>query len=676
MAIRLDLSDFIANFSQIGAASIAGQIAGQQQREAREMQEFQVMQSALSQEASRQDAQDRFLGGLRLTPESQATLAGGIAGRPNPMAPLAGTPYAQRNPALQQILTRGGAATTRPGITPVGQPPASGRTFPSRYGPLELTGVDPKEATRVMGEIDKSLAGMQKLIVSTPEQAKLRDELFRQRAALGPLDTPEKLQAANTLLMSAQNFASQVGGPAAEGALRSDVTNFEQEFEKGNKELGPLAFASTLPGWLQREKDIRARFGKRGYGGKGLETAFGADIEEIQRRLDAKDTQGATERGEFIRQALNARRDPGQASKELGAFYKALSLIAPTQRTPEVVRKLAANAKVDWMLEGLPDESLLLGGAAAEKAMQDFLKRMSTQNFAGLSKEAQTGMIQEALTLGEYLGRKLPLPAEFVGKLTPWQKAQLANQHARIGISGDLRDIAQANLELSRSRLQLDREKARLDRLQKTGQLSDLQRKEIEARRQAVEDARKQLDANMERLTVLPGNVDLDNPKTDDERLYAELIQKMRDTEDDYVTYMRGLGIQVDPVTDIKYRPAPDTRPTAEPARKTILGIPYGPAVQPPGTRPPSSAPATPAPAPAPSTGVAAPVKGRPTPDQVLSTFPAEMRTRIQALPKNAAGFPILPNQSRAQLVEILMQRKKSRQEAERIAGLFGPSTR
>jgi hypothetical protein len=577
---RVSLEDFMKGMVSATTGQIAGHLAGQQQAEARDLQQFQNALQFAQLGGQEQDRRNALLTSQlpSLTPASAAQAVTDIVAQPSALAPLAGHPFVQRHPEYAPFFAQ------KPAV-PVAPAPAGG------------------QPSAVVGGKQYTYKGITKeQIAQRGAQIKAARELLRNQVGaitdptvkahaggiLADLDasditTPEGYDRAGQALQRADAAGyTSLGAQGAQQRQAKDIQGqFETEIEKDLGSLNGQALISALPGHLQTERWIREQRGKAGYGGKGLE-GFAKEIEALP-ELAKSDPAKAEQQAEMIRRAIAAKKSPAEMSKNVGTFYKLLSGIAPTQRTPEVVRQLAQNTGVDSLLTGLDDEGLLLGGAAAEKAYQDFLKRMSTQNFAGMSKEAQAGMIQEATTLAGYLGRKVSLPAEFVAKMTPWQQAQVGMQKDRLAISGDLRDIVRANLGISQARLGLDERKFK--EAQKQNKISPTDMQTIQAKRKAVDDAREQLKTTLERLPVLPGNVDLDNPKPGAETLYADLIKKLHETEDDYVGFMGTLGIPVAPVTDVGYKPAP-AAPPVKTERKTILGIPYGPEVPVEGGQP------------------------------------------------------------------------------------------
>jgi hypothetical protein len=580
------LQDVLEAMMTGAVAQQAGRFQATQIRQQREQQEFEQRARAAEGLATQQGGLREALARLapQLDPDSQGLAFGGMFNQPDPRAGLVNDPYVQRRPALARIYQ----GYQQP-AAPAGQAPLQPRQFrvPGIAQPLSVKGVTKEQIAQRQKSIQENRRLLQKSFTAYSDpNAKAEITGILQELDTHDVTTPEGYQNLGGALNRAAKYTA--GGDLAldqfaEKQLQSDTAGYEQEFEKGGKDLNDLAFAGALPGWLERETSLRTRAGKRGYGGKGLQT-WQPSIDKIKGLLAEGKNAEAEAEGALVRRAMFTRKSPEQLSKSIGAFYKALSLLAPTQRTPEVIAKLAKNTGADVLTEGFDDGTLLLGGAAAEKAYQDFLKRMSTQNFAGLSRGAQAAMINEARTLAQYLGRRVDLPTEIVAKLTPWQKAQLAKWSKEFGFKGRMVDVAEGNLEVSRARLNLDRDKARLDKMAKAGELTEQQQAAITAKRGAVEQARELLRIGMERLAVIPANVDIDNPKDDKERQYADLINTLRAAEDDYVAHMRTLGIDLEPVADSGYRPTPEEPAPPEMERSSFLGIPYGPERPVPGT--------------------------------------------------------------------------------------------
>lgn len=587
--MKVNLAAMVEAGTQALTGMMAGQMAGQQMARQQQEQEFnrQLNLSQLGANQQHQNNQMLLSQFADMTPESRAQALTNIAAQPNPLAPVLNTRYARQHPETGQML----------GIQPAPAAPVAGAVAPGGEGQPTFTWGGHTYAQKGVSKEQIAQRGVQ--IKATRELlrnqvAAITDPTVKAHAGgiLSDLDsaditTPEGYAQAGQALQRADAAGyTSLGAQGAQQRQTKDIqTQFETEIEKDLGGLNGQALVGALPGHLQTERWIRQQRGKAGYGGKGLE-GFAKEIDALP-ELAKTDPAKAEQQAEMIRAAISSKQSSSDQAKQIGSFYKVLSTIAPTDRTPERVRQLAKNFKLDNLLTGLDDEGLLLGGAAAEKAYQGLLQRMSTQNFAGLDKTAQSALLGEASTLAGYLGRKVPIPAEIIAKMTPWQQAQVGMQRDRLAISGDLRDVAWQNMMISNARLGLEERK--LNEAQKQSKFTPQQMQTILAKRKAFSDAQEQLKTTLERLPVLPGNVDLDNPKNDAERLYADLIGKMRAAEDDYVGFMGTLGIPVSPVTDTGFKPTPPKAPVKT-ERKTILGIPYGPEVpvegQQPGTQP------------------------------------------------------------------------------------------
>jgi hypothetical protein len=465
MPIRFDVGTFLSSLGQIGAASIAGKMAGQQEREAEDLREYQTMQAALGQQAENQAQVDRTLLGLKLTPGSQAQVAGGIAARGNAFAPLAGTAYAQRNPALQQILQRGAPGQLAMGTLPgqgvstvgAGMLPAGGRTFPSQYGPLELAGVDPKEATRVVDRIDRALADMRGYNIPDPRQSEYRSELYRLRTGLGQIDTPEALQAANVLLQNVLSFQSQVGGPQAqtfqETQLRGDQEFHARQFRSAMEGADDLGFAEALPGLLEEARSLDKRRGTRGFATTGLET-HAQDIAEIEILLSLDQREDAAKLAAEVRRRWQAKLTPAQETAKFKQAMQFLGEYHPRQLTPKLIRETFARAGASHAIEGMSDAELRgFGSAGLEKEWEKNLALLTTPGrWKGLPAEARKAALDEIAGTAALTGRKIKLPADFILEASPEEQRRLAQRDRQLDISGRGVDVAEARLTLEEAK--------------------------------------------------------------------------------------------------------------------------------------------------------------------------------------------------------------------------------
>jgi hypothetical protein len=547
------LQDVLEAMMTGAVAQQAGRFQASQITQQRQQQEFEQRARAAEGLATQQGGLREMLARFtpQLDPDSRAVALGGMFNQPDPRAGLANDPYVTARPNLQAVYRQYGQPAA-----PAGQPALGPGQFrvPGIAQPLGINRVDPKEATRVMGVMDRALGDMRNITITDPRHTMLRDELFRQRAGLGQIQTPEQLQAANSLLQNVLGFQSQVGGPQAqrfqEQQVQSDITDYETEFEKGIQGLDDLAFASALPGHLQTERSIRERRGKRGYGGKGLEVNQ-EDVAEIERLLAAGDQEGAARLGKKIKGRYATKVTPSQESAAQRNALQILGKMNPRAVTPEVTRRVYANAGVGYLVEGLPDEALRMGGADLEKEWQKNFALLTTPNrWKGLPKEAREAALSEIAGIAALTGRKLDLPADMVLEMDEETRRKLAQRDDQLDLQGKTLDVRRAQLQFMRDKFAWQKQqKAKEEREGTVGKKGGLTEN---AKAQAYRKVWEKSWADYDRLSreLKTTTADFDPLKPDmrdsDQVALSRLYKAALSAGTQYKGYLKGQGVDID----------------------------------------------------------------------------------------------------------------------------------
>lgn len=557
--MKFHLGRFLEAATAAAAGSMAGRLQGEQEGMQQQEQSFLRAQALLGQQQEFQAGQDRLLMSQlgNLEPASQATALQGMASRPNPMLALGQHPYAQRTGLASLFPPQAPQTPQAPGVVPASlEAGAAGRTFQAPgIGALTLKGVDPKQVAKTQGEVDKLISGLQNSRVTTPEQAAYRDHLIGRRNQFGTINSPEQYDQLVSFQTALGQFASQVGGPQAQrlgkAELDSDTKLFEEEIERDMAGLDDLSFAQALVGHLKTERSIRDRRKERGYGGKGLE-ASEADIAEIQRLMDAGDTEGVSEKGRLIRGRINAKKNPAQEQQGFARAMAIIKEIDPEARTPELVRGIFQKAEVGHLVEGLPNEALQLGGRYARDQYNKAVGMLSdSAKWAKLPKSVQSTLLGIVQDYSKAAGEKLTLPAEIVLQMTPLEQAKLGFEKDRIDLQGRKLDIAYANMKLRERQINLAAskwERERNDKAAKGGKPNDLSiNKAWQSHRDNWKEAWDKYESQATAAKYRPGDFDLmkPNPGVDEEVKLSEAYKQAIYAGEQYEKFLKDHGITI-----------------------------------------------------------------------------------------------------------------------------------
>jgi hypothetical protein len=473
--LKVDLQAFVEGAGHALNGMMMGQMAGQEQARQQQQQEFNQQLNLAQLGANQQQQQNQLLLSQlpRMTDASAAAAVTNVAAQPSPYAGMLNTRYAQQHPEVGQILG-GTIAPPAPQGAPGGwmgaaagqriPPPVVGAAAPGGAGQPVMTvngqqyalkGVDPKAVAHVTTGMDQALGDMRKVILTDPRQIAARDEYFRARAALGTIDTPEKLQAANQLYQGVLSFQSSVGGPQArafeEGKLRSDQGYHKQQVKDAVENLDDAALAGALPDLLKQEKSLDTRREGRG----GAATGIGSsekDINEIEQMIAAGDQEGAARLASEVRRRWKSKLTPQQSLSAQKSAMQFLGQFNPRQITPDLVRQAFKDAP--GLIEGMSDEQLKgYGSKGLETEWEkDFAILSNPKRWAGMPKEARQSLLREISGTAALTGRKLDIPADVVLDMTPQERESLRLRAEQLHISG-------GGLMQARARLKFDEDK-------------------------------------------------------------------------------------------------------------------------------------------------------------------------------------------------------------------------
>ncbi len=579
---RVSLEAFLQGMTAAATGQIAGHLAGQQQADARDQQQFsQALQFAqLGQQ--QQEQQNRLLTSQlpNLTPESQAQALTNMGSQPSPFAPLATHPFIQKHPEYQPFFAAQPPAAAPAGASGGFMGAAAGQKIPQAPaapavgGPGQptfnvggqnyaLKGVNAKEATRLVTGMDKALGEMRSIKLTDPRSIAARDEYFRARTALGQLDTPEKMQAANQLYQNILNFQSSVGGPVVQAAERADLRT-DQEYHRKSVDdaitkLDDRALAGELPDLLKQEMSLDKRRGERG----GAATGIGShkrDISEIEFMLGEGLDQDAAKLAGEVRRSWKSKLTPQQSLSAQKSAMQFLGQYSARQITPDLVRHAFKDAP--GLIEGMTDAELRgYGSKALEGEWQKSLGILSNpKRWASLPKPARKAILDEISGTAALTGRNIELPADMVLELTEEEKRKLAQRDTQLRFTGIKINQAKAKIDLDRAQFQFAKEKFGWEKQQAKGKGGPggkgsvlTQNSKAKQLHDDWTEAKDDFDGALKGAKMSLAEFDPEHPDTRDpyQKRLGELYQRVQNRRNALKGFLLKQGLDLDAGTDV-----------------------------------------------------------------------------------------------------------------------------
>lgn len=672
MAIRFSLPQFLETAGAVAAGTLSGKMAGQQIRDERELADFSQALNLAQLVNQQQQAQDKALMGMDLEPGSQALVAQGMANRTSPFASLAQHPLLARRPGMQQVVS-GLGQPQAPGVTLAGQPGAVGpRTFQSPYGPLTIKGVNEKEAAAAVADFGK----IQKEFTEIDLRAD-PNTFARVQALIGQwpakIDTPEKLAQARQI--TSELTAIKLGaGPRLRSQKDDELKRDEEAFTKAREasaEFNDEVWEGQLPGMLAAEESIAERRKGRGnpyvYYSPHREDI--ARLQQLRQQPGKEEEAGALARE--LRGRLRANKSPKEEGEAVRRIHQTLGDMDPVRITPEIVRGLYDRAKIGYLVEGLPDAALNLGGAAVRKAYDGAIGRLA--GWVNIDPRGQQLLLSEIAGYAKVLGIDPDIPESIQRQMSEADRLRVQKLKQDITYAKSAEGRAQNEERRRQQRHEAEMQEAKRKREAELGKLNEDEEKALQGAKEKLNRARNDLTNGMRNWTVFPADIDFRDEKSwsDDDRAYIRAQKAIWRAEDELHAVHQRLKIQA-PAPDTstrwptKKKEAPKVEPPPPPGgmekvrkavtgavdtlRTAVTGVQAPPA---PGAR-------------------AVPQRSKGAPAR--RTAERMDRMAEQGRPRTGAAQaapPKLDNAQRNALIQKLMQRGMSREAATRAAAQY-----
>lgn len=261
--MRVSLEAFLQGMTAATTGQIAGHLAGQQQADARDQQQFAQALQLAQLGGQEQDRRNALLTSQlpNLTPESQGRALTDLAAQPSALAPLANHPYIQRHPEYQSYFgqqQQPPAAAGAPGGfmgAAAGQPipavvtPAApgGRNFAVGGKTYELKGVSKEQMAALSKQLSEATKGLEDYAPAATDPAE-RAKITGLLQSIRGLDmsTAEGYAEGRRLASEAGLYATYGRQAAQNAAERKKQQTADEEAAVGKEIRAHLAEQNPL----------------------------------------------------------------------------------------------------------------------------------------------------------------------------------------------------------------------------------------------------------------------------------------------------------------------------------------------------------------------------------------------------------------------------------------------